>query len=161
MKKKNANQPAPSDLPPDIHEDDLKYPEWKERPTTEQLEPLGLPKDGTWPGCLTFYRVPGGPGWVLTTLHISNPSSRAKAGTTARSYGIGVKDSKVYTVGRGPHVDKEVTVFLSAANVARLAKYVALWQEGMEAAGTIRDRISSRRAQGQIYRAAGRTHWNW
>lgn len=28
-------------------------------------------------------------------------------------------------------------------------------------AGTIRDRISTKRAKGQMFRAAGRTSWNW
>lgn len=109
---------------------------------------------------LTFYQVKG-IGWVLTTLHISNPSRRQAAGTPARTYAIGLTDRKVYTVGKGPHVLKSVEVHLKNSNLERMQKYIDLYREGMGNAGQIRDRISSRRAQGQLYRAAGRSSWNW
>jgi hypothetical protein len=44
-------------------------------------------------------------------------------------------------------------------------KLRAVWQEranvGWEKANTIRNRISSRRAAGQLARAEGRRHWYW
>lgn len=56
---------------------------------------------------------------------------------------------------------KEVEVHLKQDNVERLRKYLELWTKGMADAGGIRDRISSRRAQGQMERAAGRSYWRW
>jgi hypothetical protein len=145
-----------TELPPDVEPEDLKYPEPGRGLPWERRKELGLEDLYS----LTFYRVRD-LGWVLCTLHISNPSRKAAAGTTARTYGIGVADGKVYTVGRGPHVTKEVEVYLSGDNLDRLSRYVDLWKKGMEDASAIRDRISSRRAQGQLHRAAGRTHWTW
>lgn len=143
------------ELPPDVIESDLEYPSSFEKRVKDLPEGLY--------GSLTFYFVPEGkkaPAWVLTTLHISNPSRR-QSGTPARTYGIGVGDSKVYTVGRGPHVKAEVTVCLTTVNIDRLQKYVDLWVKGMSDASAIRDRISSRRAQGNLFRAEGRSHWTW
>lgn len=110
---------------------------------------------------LLFYHVPGCGGWVLCTLHISNPSSRSRTNTCARYYGIGVNDHKVYTVGKGPHVKAEATILVKADNYDRLKKYLELYVEGLGKASQIRDRISSRRAQGQLYRQQGRSSWRW
>ncbi len=77
------------------------------------------------------------------------------------AYGVTVKDGRVVRCGNGPHVTREITVHLTKDNVGRLARYVELWKTGMAEANGIRDRISSRRAQGQAHRAAGRSHWNW
>lgn len=138
-----------TDLPPDVQASDLEFP--KKHLPWEQLEALGLGGSA-----LTFYLVPSLGGWILTTLGISGAGRQA----TARSYGIGL-DGKTCRVGKGPHVKASVTIYLSADNVERLSKYVELWQAGMERAGEVRDRISSRRAQGQIHRANGRTRWTW
>ena len=54
-----------------------------------------------------------------------------------------------------------VKVHLSKDNLARLDRHVKLYLDGLAKAGQIRDRISSRRAQGQIYRAEGRSSWMW
>ena len=153
-------------LPPDVQKADLEHPKYGSGdylPNTE-LEKIGMGYESGFPGRFTFYKVEGRSvlGWVLTTLHISKPSSRARAGATMdRTYGIGVADSKVYTVGKGPHVTAIVEVYLTKANLTRLMKYVELWKKGMADAGGIRDRISSRRAQGQINRAEGMTYWDW
>jgi hypothetical protein len=151
LKMKKLNE----ELPVDVKESDLKYPEHGKGLPYKQLQELGMDY-----GSLTFYKTTG-LGWVLTTLHISNPSRRQAAGTAARSYGISVSDGKIVTVGRGPHVTKEIQVYLSQDNIDRMMKYVQLHQKGLADAGQIRDRISSRRAQGQLYRSAGRSSWTW
>lgn len=153
--------PAPKlELPPDVTAADLKYPEYPEYDTPE-YEAFLAARRGDHGGQLVFYHVPAGrkaPEWVLTTLRIGGAGKR---GTTERFYGIGVADGKVYTVGKGPHVTAVVTVHLSYKNIERLRKYVELWEKGMAYAGAIRDRISTRRARGQAYRAEGRTSWMW
>lgn len=109
---------------------------------------------------LTFYQVGGSGarsdrGWVLCTLNIG------KGRGTARTYGIQLSNEKVCRVGSGPHVLQVVEVRVNKTNKDRLWKYVELHQKGLAAAGQIRDRISTHRAQGQIFRAEGRTSWSW
>jgi hypothetical protein len=145
-----------SDLPPDVVAADTKYPKLGTRIAYDQLKEMGLGFDSPWTGVLTFYRTQS-IGWVLCTL----PISGAGRGSTPRTYGIGVADSKVYTVGKGPHVLQVVEVRVTNSNLSRLTKYIDLWKKGMADAGSIRDRISSRRAQGQVHRQNGRTHWQW
>jgi hypothetical protein len=149
-----------TDLPPNVVAADLNYPSYDKGQSLGYQQLRELFGADVYPAPMVFYKTKG-LGWVLTTLHISNPSRRQSAGTVARTYGIGVADQKVYTVGRGPHVEKEVAVYLSKANLERLTEYVELWKKGMADAGAIRDRISSRRAQGQLHRAAGRSYWDW
>lgn len=149
-------------LPDDVTLADCKYPDWGESLPYEDQKALGLTYESGWSGSLTFYYTEK-LGWVLCTLHISNASrsQKARGVVTDRSYGIGIKDEKVYTVGRGPHVLSEIQVYLRKDAMDRLEKYVKLWLKGMADAGNIRDRISSRRAQGQAYRAEGRSFWTW
>lgn len=166
--KKNSKSVAKKvqvELPPDVNASDLKYPAYDSDkgvsdgiPYAKQQE-LGL--DST---SLTFYLVSGRHvnDWVLLTLHISNPPRRQRnrGVDTTRSYGVSM-DGKVCRVGLGPHVLKEVTVHLSQSNIERLKKYVDLFRKGLAEAGQIRDRISTRRAQGQIHRANGESSWMW
>ena len=42
-----------------------------------------------------------------------------------------------------------------------LKKFTDLHLLGLEKAGTVRDRISSRRAEGKEIRATGRSSWRW
>ncbi len=157
MTKKKETAPPPRELPPDVTEADLTY--WTF--DSKDFLPYDALPEGT-SSRLTFYQI-GGPnargdrGWVLTTLQISGKGR----GTTERTYGIEVASEKVCRVGRGPHVLQTVTVYLTTKNLDRLRKYVDLHQKGLAAAGGIRDRISTRRAQGQQYRAQGRTSWTW
>lgn len=157
-----AKGPAPQ-LPPDVTAADLKWPKTPEYGTPayrEWLKVIDEIRRRTDAGQLTFYHVPAGrkaPDWVLTTLRIGG----AGRGATERYYGVGVADGKVYTVGRGPHVAAVVTIHLHPGNWDRLRKYADLYEKGMADAQAVRDRISSRRAQGQLHRAAGRTHWYW
>lgn len=169
--------PAPQ-LPPDIVKADLerpKGPAWKPDMTTAEQAAYDRDSEAhyAWRRSVTealdgrdsllFYLVSDarkGTAWVLTTLLISKPGRRS-TGSSSRYYAIGVEDRKLYTVGRGPHVKAEVTVYPSPDNMDRLQKYLDLFAEGLEKAGQTRDRISSRRAQGQLYRAQGRSSWMW
>lgn len=96
-------------------------------------------------------------GWVINTLFIS----RGKRGQPDRSYGIAIESNEVVSCGNGPHVTETATVYLRKSRIAELQPLIDKYVEGMERANAIRDRRSSRRAQGQEMRAQGRTRWNW
>jgi hypothetical protein len=133
-------------LPPGVLASDLKYPSWKSMERVVET--------------LTFYQVArrtGALDWVITTLHIAKAR---RAGTMDRSYGIYL-DGSVCRVGKGPHVKQAITVYVKQSRLAKLQKYLDLHVQGQEAAGQIRDRIGTRRAQGQLERAAGNTWWRW
>jgi hypothetical protein len=140
------------ELPPDVKASDLKYPSYDSGDSIgyRELEAMGLHSNS-----LTFYLTTGF-GWAITTLGIRN----AKPGRTARTYAVTL-DGKCCRVGSGPHVKATVTVYLSKSNLSRLQKYVDLHLKGQEQAGIVRDRISTRRAQGQINRANGLSSWRW
>ncbi len=149
--RKPVSKPVTA-LPPDITVADTKAPPMGEGMSyTERKEFMG-----DLPYYFTFYQTQGF-GWVLCTLGIGGKGR----GDAARTYGITVADGKVVRVGRGPHVLKIVEVYVSKKNKDRMARYVELLRKGLAEAGTIRDRISTRRAQGQINRANGMTFWHW
>jgi hypothetical protein len=146
----------PKELPPDVLISDLKsdYAKDPMLPYGELRELFGVDSP---PGHLLFYNVKTF-GWVLTTLKISG----ARRNQTAdRYYSIIVKDEKLCRVGNGPHVTQIVRVLIKQKNVKRLAKYFELWKKGATDANTVRDRISTRRAQGQIHRQLGHIRWDW
>lgn len=95
-------------------------------------------------------------GWCIPTLFIG----KGARGTPDRTYATTL-DGKPVRIGRGPHVLKTVTIYVRASRVEALQKFLELRRNGAAKAGEIRDRISSRRAQGQVERAAGRSHWRW
>lgn len=128
---------------PKGHDDHLGY---------EEVKALGLDDRS-----LTFYEVRGF-GWVILTLGISKARGRQ---TSNRSYGVRVDNGTVCRVGAGPHVLSQVTVYLSKKNIERLKPYVELYVKGLGDAGMIRDRIGSRRAEGQARRANGESYWRW
>lgn len=90
-------------------------------------------------------------GWIVCTLPIGKD----------RTYGISVERKSVCRAGGGPHVLACVTVRLTEKNIKRLQSYLDLYKEGMIDAGSTRDRISSRRAEGQVRRARGENSWQW
>lgn len=142
--KKTPAKPTSIPLPPDVRVEDTKW----------SGEPRGKVDPNT-PHSLTFYLVQGRAmknTWVILTLAIDN---------RGRSYVVRTDTGGTGRAGSGPHVKAEVKVYLRADNLDRLGKYVELWKKGMVEAGMIRDRIGSRRAQGQIERANGRTSWMW
>jgi len=93
------------------------------------------------PRTLTLYETERF-GWVITTLFISGGRSR---GMSDRTYGISLEGNLV-TVGRGPHVKRQVTVYLRQSRMKALAQYLELYNKGLERAHVTRDTISTRRA---------------
>lgn len=164
---KTSEKAQSTDLPADVTADDLKtapydYDQPEEvvkknievrRALSKRLADAGA-EDLAY-GLLQFYKTDGF-GWVLTTLKISN----GKRGRDDRYYAVTMR-GEVCRVGNGPHVKQVVNVYLKPDNADRLWKYVELWLKGAASAGGIRDRISSRRAQGQEMRAQGRSFWTW
>jgi hypothetical protein len=87
-------------------------------------------------------------GWVLPCLLISRASRRQRSSmpnVTDRSYAIAVRDKKLVSVGRGPHVKRDVTVYVRKSREATLSPFVQLRTEGAAKAGEYRDTLSSRR----------------
>ncbi len=119
-------------LPADVLKSDTEYP--KKGRATHYLEFLHS----------------GRFGWCIKTLPINN---------RGRTYGM-TRDGNIVTMGGRPD-DKVVGVHVTETNGKRLSKWLELREKGMGSAGDIRDRIGSRRAQGQVERAAGRSSWRW
>ena len=109
-------------------------------------------------GKLTFYHVAGRHEtyWAIATL----PIGKSRNGYADRTYAVTLS-GKVVTVGKGPHVKETVSVWIRKSRLGALQKYVDLFTQGKGDAGMIRDRIGSRRAQGQLMRSQGRTSWRW
>jgi hypothetical protein len=96
-------------------------------------------------------------GWVIPTLLIA--ASR-RHGYAARTYAVTL-DGHLCRVGAGPHVLRTVRVYVTKRRAKMLQKFIDLRQSGKADAGTVRDRISSRRAEGQLRRARGERSWYW
>lgn len=99
--------------------------------------------------------------WVIATLMISTGSRRNPLASTARTYAVRVSNGALCRVGKGPHVKATVTVYVRKSRVKALESLMKLREKGAEEAHQVRDRISSRRAQGQVMRAEGRRSWRW
>ena len=130
----------PAALPEGILESDTKYPKYD--PKNRVVETIRL------------YDLGGRFGWCIATLPI-NPR-------TNRTYGFRVEEggrSDVVTMGN-PNT-RIVTLYVTQKRQKALQPYLDMYQVGMEQAGAIRDRIGSRRAQGQRERAAGKYSWRW
>lgn len=100
-------------------------------------------------------------GWVIPTLFIRNPGSRARDGAAPRTYAIAVNNGGTCRVGIGPHVLARHSVYVTEANKTRLQWLLDLKHDGAVRSNETRDRISTRRAVGQEMRAAGRSSWLW
>jgi hypothetical protein len=136
-------------LPQGINESDLKMPSYKSRDKTAWT----VGDNGT----LTLYHCQGF-GWVIVTLLISGSG---RLNNAPRYYGIRVSDGAAVRVGRGPHVTRVIRVYIRQSRVKALSHFIQLYNNGMVKAHSTRDRISSRRYQGQVERAAGRRSWRW
>jgi hypothetical protein len=97
-------------------------------------------------------------GWCIRTLGIRRAR---RAGRTDRTYAIRVDTKSPVRIGAGPHVLRTVTVYVTQKRQPKLQRFLDMQTLGEEQAGTIRDRISSRRAQGALMRAEGRRSWRW
>lgn len=139
--------PTATNLPKPVLAADLKYPSWKSKVRLEKT--------------LTLYEVVDRRDvkeWFIANLLIG----KSNRGYAARTYATRVSDGKAgFRVGKGPHVTQTVTVYVTTANATRLAPLLAMAEAGEVTAHQIRDRISTRRAQGQMYRAEGRSSWRW
>ncbi len=156
------------DLPKGILVSDLKYPEskikWKSEMSKEDERAYEDEyKRNRIVHTFEFYKTERF-GWVMLTLHISNASRRQsqRGVDTRRSYAVPVNDpNSIVRVGLGPHVTDKFTLYIRQERLDALKDYVALNDKGMGSAGEVRDRISTRRAQGQMHRANGERSWRW
>lgn len=138
-----SNLPA---LPFGLKAADLAYPKRPKKYDWRKEQPFDVLHT------LTLYETERF-GWVVTTLHIRNAGSRSMRGAQPRTYGVDER-GQVVTVGLGPHVKRTITVYVTRARAAALQKLVDLHERGLADAGSIRDRISTRRAQGAMRRSA-------
>lgn len=136
-----------TELPLGITEADLKYPQHPDKTCWDA-------GDG---GRVDLYEIQSRRGtteWVVATLHIS------KGRKSDRTYGIRM-DGTVCRVGAGPHVLRTVRVHVRESRLEALQPLLELHRRGLTEAGQIRDRIGSRRAEGQLRRAQGEVSWRW
>jgi hypothetical protein len=129
-------------LPAGIKATDLKYPKWDAK---DQL----ARDDKGYSMSFELWYTPS-MGWVIPTLQIA----RGKRGYADRTYAVRVDGNGLCRVGQGPHVTEQVTVYVKESRREALAKYLTLQAEGTKDSNQVRDRISTRRAQGAMYRIA-------
>lgn len=137
MSPTKSTPKAPA-LPPGVLASDLKFPKYSA--TNRYVGQFELLQTSTF-------------GWCVATLDIN-----AKRG---RTYAARLADGALVSVGAGPHVLQRVSVYVTEKTKERLAPLVTKKTEGEAKAGAYRDRLSSRRIEGQQMRAAGRTSWRW
>ncbi len=151
--KSKLNLPAGVKLPAGILESDLMRPAW------DSEEKLAKEADG-WTSMQFDIWYTAKLGWVIPTLLIARAGAHSRPGAMDRTYATTLQGSPC-RVGLGPHVLAHFTVHVREARLAALKPYVDLRNAGQVTSNEIRDRISSRRAQGQAMRAQGRTSWRW
>ena len=160
---KKAPTPTHS-LPAGIQKTDLTYPSYKSKDGLVRTYDYGKGKPVEAVASSFELWHTTGFGWCIPTLHIANPSRRARQyGATpqdARTYAVTL-DGKTVRIGMGPHVQERVTVYVRRSRLGELQKFLDLLVSGQASAQTVRDRISSRRAQGVLNRAEGMTSWRW
>lgn len=77
--------------------------------------------------------------WVIPTLFIS------KGKQTDRYYAIRIDNKQLMSVGKGPHVLREVHVYVRESRASALAEFSALKETGMLKANQYRDSLSTKR----------------
>ncbi|WP_166297120.1 hypothetical protein [Bradyrhizobium sp. 2S1] len=133
---------APANLPLGLKAADLAYPKRPKKYDWRKPQPFDVLHT------FTLYETER-LGWIITTLHIRNPGSRHRSDAQARTYGV-TAEGQVVRVGLGPHVKRTLTVYVTRARAEALQKLVDLHERGLADAGSIRDRISTRRAQPRL-----------
>ena len=148
-------KPVEIELPKGIKASDLVYPSWKSKNK--------IVYEGDHRGQLTLHYV-ANRGWVIATLPISN--ARAGSGYEGRTYAIEINkkndwtdEHQIVTVGKGPHITKTVTVYVTTKRKEALQPFVDIFNKGLVSAGNIRDRISTRRAQTVLRRSGTGLGW--
>jgi hypothetical protein len=140
-----------SNLPFGLKASDLKYPsrprryDWNKEHSWDVLHTIKLHRTERF-------------GWVVTTLFIRNPSRRSRPGAQPRTYAISA-DGQVCRVGIGPHIKETITAYVTRGRLKALKELVDLHEKGLVEANEIRDRRSSRMAQGELYRMNLRRGW--
>jgi hypothetical protein len=99
-----------------------------------------------------------GIGWCIPTLFIAKAKRSDRAD---RYYAVHIDSGKLCRIGNGPHIEELHTVYVAPKRAEALQKFLDLRTQGEVDANVVRDRRSSRRAQGQLNRAAGLTSWMW
>lgn len=94
-------------------------------------------------------------GWVIPTLTIRQVSRHDTRHQQRRSYAV-TMDGKLVRVGFGPHVTHMLEIIGRKSRKAALQPFLKLRTDGEALAGTVRDRISTRRAQGTLRRTTNR-----
>jgi hypothetical protein len=123
--------PIEPELPAGVLDSDLKYP-----------------KGGHVVAHITMYHTTGF-GWVITCLPIANN----RAGYAQRTYAIAIKGAEMCRVGAGPHVSRQITLYLTEARSAKLKYLLDLQREGQIKANQIRDHRATRRARNDLFRS--------
>jgi hypothetical protein len=91
--------------------------------------------------------------WCIPTLFIAK--ARSGSGMNDRTYATRVSDGGQVRIGRGPHIQVTLKVYIRQSNVERLRKnFLKLIMDGKIGANETRDLISTRRAAG-----ARRNRW--
>lgn len=145
--RRTQKDPLPAPLPAPLRESDTRYPS---RGSKDRI----FARVEVY--CVSF--AEGGLGWCCPVLPIG---MRARFGPAARAYAFRLADGKLCRVGNGPHVKATATLYLRESQRERLAPFLSARERAAEQAHQVRDRIGSRRVQGQAERAAGRRSWNW
>lgn len=154
-----AKQTTKAKLPDGIERTDLDRPAWDDK-RDKLVVTWGDEREAPVDRFELWHT--SGFGWCIPTLHIANPSRRARtAGVQdSRTYAVTL-DGKVVRIGMGPHVTERVTVYIRKRRLSALQRFIDLMVKGQGDAQEVRDRISTRRAQGVLHRAAGKTSWRW
>ena len=139
---KPAVKPAAVPLPTSVKDADLEYPSYKSKDRVVATFDL-------WHTTSM--------GWVIPTLLIRRTRRMDRSDRTYAT----TLDARPVRVGLGPHIDRKVTVYVRESRQAALQSLLDLKDRGEVTSNEIRDRISSRRAQGSLNRANGLTHWSW
>lgn len=144
-KVSDPNKSASLELPAHVKDADTRYPKYSRTKPVSVLHELVFDRVSTL-------------GWCIRTLQIRRAR---RVQRTERTYAIRCDTQTPVRIGNGPHVLRTVRVYVTDKNIARLQTYVDLQRKGEEDAHTIRDRISSRRAEGTLRRSRGETWWRW
>lgn len=144
-------------LPDGVVPADLRRPSWELRKNSPERQATA-PRDGyEQPVEFELWHAAAF-GWCIPTLLIAKAGSR-RAGAADRTYAARVDDGSVVRIGFGPHVTARHTVYVRVSRVEALRKFIDLQHAGAVDANTIRDRISSRRAQSASRRSGGWGSW--
>lgn len=125
-------------LPLQLKEKDLQYPKWTSKVKHHYTLDFEM-----------WYTERF--GWCIPTLLISK--ARRGANVQDRTYGVTLT-GEVVTIGKGPHVERTINVYVTDTNLKRLQPLIDLKAQGQGKAGDIRDRISTRRMNTMSRRAS-------